>query len=165
LKAVPVAANAIRTTSYELQPQYSQETARSAPHISGYRAMNTVQVTLDVIDRVGPVIDASLAAGANRITDLSFGIKDAAGARAEALKLAVQRARAEAEAIASGLGERLGPALSVNADQYFPQPRPQAMYRMSAEMAAPPAPPTPVSTGTLQIGATINITFRLDGAQ
>jgi uncharacterized protein YggE len=158
LRAVPIPATSIRTVSYELQPQYSQAPNKEA-RISGYRAVNQVQVTLDAIDKVGPTIDAALGAGSNRVSDLSFGVKDAGAARLEALKKAVEKARTEAAAIAAAAGQALGVPLSINADQYMPPPPRPVMYRMSAEMA--PAAPTPVEGGTMQIGASVNIVFRL----
>lgn len=159
LKAVPIPATSIRTVSYELQPQYSQ-VPNKEPRISGYRAVNQVQVTLDAIDKVGPTIDAALGAGSNRVSDLSFGIKDAAGARMEALKKAVEKARAEADVIARAAGQALGVALMINADQYNPQPPRPVMYRMSADMAQAAAP-TPVEGGTMQVGASVSIVYRL----
>jgi uncharacterized protein YggE len=159
LRGAQIPAEKIRTISYELQPQYAQDRGQE-PRIASYRAMNQVQVTLDGIDKVGPTIDASLAGGANRVSQLTFGIRDAAGARLEALQAAVTKARAEAEVIARAAGQTLGVPLSINADSYNPPPRPMPMYRMSAEVAA--APPTPVEGGTLQIGATVNIVFKLN---
>jgi uncharacterized protein YggE len=76
------------------------------------------------------------------------------------LQAAVTKARAEAEVIARAAGQTLGVPLSINADSYNPPPRPMPIYRMSAEVAA--APPTPVEGGTLQIGATVNIVFKLN---
>ena len=160
LKATGIPATMIRTVSYELQPQYSQANNQQ-PRITGYRAVNQVQVVLDVIERVGPTIDTALDAGANRVSNLSFGLKDPASARLEALEKAVQKARREADVIARAAGQTLGVPLSINADSYNPPPpRPMAMYRVSAQdMAA--AAPTPVEGGTLEVSATVNIVYKL----
>ena len=159
LRQLNIPAAKIRTISYELQPQYAQDRGEQ-PHIASYRALNQVQVVLDAIDRVGPTIDAALTAGSNRVSSLSFGIKDAQGARLEALSNAVAKARAEAEVIARAAGQTLGEPLSISTDGYFPQPRPMMQYaRAEMDMAA--AAPTPVSGGTLEIGATVSIVYRL----
>jgi uncharacterized protein YggE len=157
LRGVQIPATSIRTISYELQPQYAQSPNKE-PRIASYRAMNQVQVTLDAIDRVGPAIDAALGGGANRVSQLSFGVKDAASARLEALQAAVAKAHAEADVIARAAGQSLGVPLSINTDSYNPPPRPMPMYRMSAEVAAAP---TPVEGGTMQVGATVNIVYKL----
>ena len=160
LRALNIPAAKIRTVSYELQPQYAQDRGEQ-PRIASYRALNQVQVVLDAVDRVGPTIDASLNAGANRIAGLSFGIKDAQGARLEALSKAVEKARAEAEVIARAAGQTLGEPLSISTDGYFPQPPRPMMQYARAEMDMAAAAPTPVNAGTLEIGATVSIVYRL----
>ncbi len=161
LRALNIPAAQIRTVSYELQPQYAQDRGEQ-PRITGYRALNQVQVVLDAIDRVGPTIDAALGAGSNRVSNLTFGIKNPSGARLEALAKAVEKARAEAEVIARAAGQTLGEPLSINTDSYYPPP-PRPMYaRAQMDMAmSVAAPPTPVEGGTLEIGATVNIVYRL----
>lgn len=159
LRQLNIPAAKIRTVSYQLQPQYAQDRGEQ-PRIASYRAMNQVQVVLDAVDRVGPTIDAALNAGANRIAGLSFGMKDPQSARLEALSKAVEKARAEAEVIARAAGQTLGEPLSISTDGYFPPPRPMMSYaRAEMDMAA--AVPTPVEGGTLEIGATVNIVFKL----
>jgi uncharacterized protein len=159
LKGMGIPAAMIHTISYELQPQYAQENNRQ-PRIAGYRAVNQVQVKLDSIARVGATIDAALEAGANRVSNLSFGLKDPASARLEALQKAVEKARREADVIARAAGQTLGLPLSINADSYSPPPpRPMPMYRMAAQDMA--SAPTPVEAGTLEVAATVNIVFKL----
>lgn len=162
LRAAQIPATSIRTISYELQPQYADQVRGQPMRIASYRAMNQVQVTLDAIDKVGPTIDAALGAGSNRVSQLTFGIKDAAGARLEALQAAVTKARAEADVIARAAGQTLGVPLNINADSYAPPPPRPMMYRMSADMAQAASAPTPVEGGTLQISASVNITFKLN---
>jgi uncharacterized protein YggE len=59
------------------------------------------------------VIDAAVQAGATNIQSLRFGLKDPEPARRQALRLATEQARADAAAIASGLGASLGDVISV----------------------------------------------------
>ena len=160
LRQLNIPAAKIRTVSYQLQPQYAQDRGEQ-PRIASYRAMNQVQVVLDAVDRVGPTIDAALNAGANRIAGLSFGIKDAQAARLEALSKAVEKARAEAEVIARAAGQTLGEPLSISTDGYFPPPPRPVMAYARAEMDMAAAAPTPVEGGTLEIGATVSIVYKL----
>ncbi|HEU0052878.1 MAG TPA: SIMPL domain-containing protein, partial [Longimicrobium sp.] len=80
---------------YELRPGEAGE-----PRITGYRVTNTVSIATNEVSRVGSVIDAALGAGANRGYGLRFGFRDPARVRAEALRDALTRARAEAAVIA-----------------------------------------------------------------
>jgi uncharacterized protein len=165
LRGLQIMPPKVQTISYELQPQYSQPTERTqgeyVPRIIGYVAMNMVRVELDSVPRVGNVIDAVIAAGANRIANLSFELRDPESVRLEALKIAVQKARAEAEIIAAAAGQRLGSPLSINSSSNW---GPQPMYRtrnVEMQMSAPAAAPTPVEAGNLSVMATVNINYEL----
>ena len=165
LRRVGILPPKVRTISYELHPEYAQPTRENpnpTPRVIGYRAINMVVVEVDTISRVGAVIDATVASGANRIHNLSFEIKDSESARLEALRIAVQRARAEAEVLATAAGQRLGVPVSISSSSHY-QP---VAYRMQAQMGdmamAPPPPPTPIEGGTLTIVANVNIVFRME---
>ena len=68
----------IRTVSYELRPEYERrERGQEPPRIVSYRAVNMVQITVDTVARLGSVIDAAIAAGANRVANIRFQLRDA----------------------------------------------------------------------------------------
>ena len=163
LRRVGIVPPRVQTMSYALQPEYREPDPRSAtpdrPRVVGYVAMNMLRVQVDSITRVGAVIDATVAAGANRIDNLSFELRDPQAARLEALRLAVERAKAEAEVVAAAAGQKLGPPQSMSVSSgWVPQP----MYRTAvAEMAAA-APPTAVEPGSLSVTATVNIAYLLE---
>lgn len=153
----------IRTVSYELRPEYTRPTERTdqPPRIAGYRAVNMVQVTVDTVARLGGVIDAAIANGANRVANISFRLRDPHAAHIEASAIAIRNARREAEALAEAAGERLGPAISITTGGYHAPP-PMPMYAGRAEMDVALAS-TPVETGTLTVAATVNIVYQLLG--
>src|SRR5215213_2470502 len=97
VKAVGIAAAQIRTSGYNVFPEYAQSDEKG-PRISGYRAHNTVQVEVRAMDLVGKVIDAALAAGATNIGGVSLFASNTDAPRKEALQQAVAKARTEAEA-------------------------------------------------------------------
>ncbi len=164
LRQLRISGPLIRTTAYELQPEYANERPQPAerpgpPRIVGYRAVNMVQVIIDSVPRVGAVIDAAIRAGANRVADLRFELKDPQAARTEALRLAVARARSEAEATALAAGQRLGAPVTITTHG-----QPQPMDRMAmARSFAGEAVPTPIEAGTLTVAASVTITYRLVG--
>ena len=164
LRRVGIVPPKVRTTAYELHPEYAQPTRDNpnpTPRVVGYRAINMVLVEVDTIAKVGTVIDATVSSGANRIHNLSFELRDSEAARLEALKLATAKARNEAEVLAAATGQRLGPPVSISSSSYF-EPR-QYRMDMRAEVAmAPPPAPTPIEAGTLTITATVNIVYRME---
>lgn len=155
----------VQTIAYALHPEYAHPDPRTGergpPRVAGYVASNNVRVQVDSITRVGAIIDVVITAGANRVENLSFELRDAESARLEALRMAVTKARAEAEVIASAAGQRLGAPLSISSSGgYNPPPRP--MYRMmETAMVDAAAPPTPVEPGNLAVTATVTITYEL----
>jgi uncharacterized protein YggE len=161
VKAVGIPSANIHTTSYQLEPDYSYpkpgETA--PPRITQYRAINTVQITVDTVARAGRVIDAAVASGANRLNGISFQIRNQEAVRVDALRDAVKKARTEAEAIAQALGQRLGAVLFVSTSyqSIMPPPRPYMAMAKMADQAQ-----TPVEPGQIEMQATINVTYKLE---
>ena len=158
----------IRTTSYALHPVYSQPNHREMgpepfePTIIGYRAMNMVRVEVDDIPATGGVIDAALNAGANRVDGVSFELRNGDTAYNEALGNAIRKARAQADAAAQAAGQTIGPPLNIAVGGgYMPPPAPM-MYR-EAVMAAGADMRTPVQPGTLEVHASVTITYELLG--
>ncbi|MBW3554691.1 MAG: SIMPL domain-containing protein [Gemmatimonadetes bacterium] len=163
----------IQTRRVELMPQYErmdrmppdrmppmERVEPREPRIVGYIAVNQVVVTVDDVGLVGRVVDAGVEAGANRVTGIHFQLREPESAYHEAVRMAVQKARREAEVIAAALGEPLGPALNVTTSSYYPIPQPTPMMRdMRMEQTA--AMPTPVEPGELDVQATVSITFRI----
>jgi uncharacterized protein len=154
----------VRTIGYDLNPIYGrQDDPRgiASPRITGYRAVNTVQVQIDTIARVGPTIDAALNAGANRVAGVHFELRDPDAARVEALGQAMAKARREAEALAAAAGVTLGPVHSVQTSGGGQYPPPMPMYRSVAMDGA--QAPTPIEPGTLTVSAHVVLVYRIVG--
>ncbi len=153
-KAGIPAAN-IRTTGYNVSPKQEYIPETRTWRVDGYRVSNIVVVIVDPVAKTGEVIDAALEAGANRVAGLNFEIKDATTAREQAMKDAVERARREAEIVATAAGGSIVGLLEISVNSYEAPPRP--MYEMAA-MRADAAVATPVSEGTQPV--IVNVTTR-----
>lgn len=158
VRPVVGSAGSVETSGYALNPIYSSPDRGSSARITGYRIQNHVLVTLTDVDRVGPVLDAAVRAGANRVSELSFYASDPRPARLQAIREATATAREEAEVLALALGGRLGEALDVNISGGMSYPE-VARFR-GAEMAMAD---TPIEAGTQAVTVTVNLTFRLEG--
>jgi uncharacterized protein YggE len=148
----------LESYGYALRPEY--EVARDGSGtrtISGYRAQNSLRVSIPDVDAAGRILDLAVNAGANRVANLEFEASDTKAARIEALRLAVLNAREQADAIASAMGVRLGIALEVQGGVSAPNPRLPVgiMMRASAEST------TPVEAGEQMVDASVTITFRI----
>jgi len=167
IRAAGIPAERIQTEGYNLNPDYTFVNGGpgrpNEQRLVGYVADNTVRVVVDTIGRAGAVVDAAIAAGANRANGISYQLRDPDGARRDALRLAVAAARKDAEALAEAAGQTLGPLLQLSTGYQEPQPRP--MFAVRAEMPAATAAPTPVEPGQLEITATVSAVYRLQSAQ
>lgn len=149
----------LETSGFDLQPQYERGPGE-VTRIRAYRAQNHVSVTLDDVEAVGRVIDAATEAGANRVASLRFEARETDQPRLEALRLATEDARQQAEILAATLGLPLGPPLEVHvSSQRTP---PVAFAGMEMAMRAGPA--TPVEAGDQTVSASVTIKYRLGGA-
>jgi len=130
--------------------------------LTGYRATNSIVVTVSDPKQVGKLLSAAIEAGANNVSGPVWQLSDNTKAVAEALKKAAQNARRKAEALADSLGVGLGDVImmSENSVQVPVYPVYSNSYSGKADAAGIVAE-TPVSAGTLDITATVTVTFAL----
>jgi uncharacterized protein YggE len=122
--------------------------------ITGYTADNAVSASVGVAG-AGALVDAAVAAGANTVAGPSLSISDQDARYRDALKKAVEDARAKAQALADAGGFGVGP-VSVVAEQ---SSAPQPVFERAAVAKAADA--TPVEPGTQDVTADVTVTFRI----
>ncbi|HTH13276.1 MAG TPA: SIMPL domain-containing protein [Spirochaetia bacterium] len=128
LLAVPgrfgVATSDVRTAAATIEPQYDTGDRGQVRAIAGYRLTKLVVVRLTDLNRVEGFVSEALAAGANRLDSVTFGLTDPAPLRTQARVLAVKDALAKAGALASETGQALGRPLSLAESTSTPYPQP-----------------------------------------
>jgi len=154
LKQALGAAGETRTVAYSITPNYKY-TQGQPPVLTGFTASNTVEATTSDLSSAGAIIDAASQAGANNISNLRFAIKNEEPVRAQALGEAARQARAHAEAIATGLGARLG---AVRSAQEGAVVAPLPLNRSTADAAASP---TPIESGLVEVRASVTVDIEL----
>ena len=159
LKSLNLAPDAIRTTAFELRPEFDYANGRQT--LRGYVARNAIEVRVDDVSRVGEVLTAAVGSGATSVGGLRFDIKDRQSAEQEALRQAVANARARAEAAAAGAGLRVDRVLRIEDQRAgVPEPRPVMAMRMSAAQAEGAAD-VPVTPGDITIHAVVTLTVAI----
>src|SRR5687768_12182026 len=97
LRALGLPAERLTTMGYSVHPEYSQRDRQGnpvqEPRVTGYVARNTIRADVHNMAQVGTVIDAALAAGANRLGGLDMYSSREDDVRREALANAVRAAR------------------------------------------------------------------------
>jgi len=156
LRAAGIPADAIRTIGYDLQQEWdyvnNQRTSR------GYVARNTVEVRVDSIERVGELLEMAVGSGATSVGGVRFDLKNRARLERDALRLAVEDARARADAAAAGAGRSIDRIVRIDASTGG-APVPLPRMAMLREQAASDAPP--IAAGQMEIRAQVTLTSAL----
>lgn len=148
----------VQTSGLSLNPVMDYGEGR-APTVTGYQASNMVTVRVSDVPRLGEVLDAIVAAGANEINGISFTRDDSTATEDEAHRAAVADARHKADVLADAAGLTLGPVLVLR-DAPAPEgPRPMMMEARAAADAAG----VPVVAGEVAMSATVEMQFALTG--
>lgn len=163
VRAVKAAAGAgaeVKTSGYNLQPQYVYKEG-SPPTITSYIARNAVNVTTGALDRVGAIIDAATRAGANNIDGLAFTLRRDESARAQALSAATREATAKARTVAEALGGRIVRVIEVQEGGAVVRPLTTndsiGFVRSPAAQVA-----TPVEPGSLDVRAQVTLVAEVE---
>jgi uncharacterized protein len=155
LKAAGVPERAIQTSNFSVSPQYTNNNNEDQ-RITGYQVSNQVDVTLDDTNKLGPAIDALVAAGANQINSVNFGLRDNSALMTKARETAMADARQRAETLARAGNVGVGAVITIS-EGATETPRP-VMYRVVAMKAAAP---TPTAAGEESVSVTVSVTYEL----
>jgi len=153
----------LTTTQYSVSHNYNYPRDGGTPTLVGYTVSNVVQVRLDDLRKIGPVIDAATQAGSNNVQDIRFALRDEQVPREEALRDAALNARQDADALAGALGLRIVRILALSEEG--PEARPLPMYEQSVSVTAARAVRTPVEAGTIDVNATVTLTVEVAPAK
>lgn len=154
LRTLGVPREQIATTQFNVSPEMRHIPQTGRNEITGYSVNNTVRVEIRQLDQVAAAIDASLAKGANQINSLDFTVSNADEPRRRALAQAIERARADAEAMARAAGGSLGSLLELSTG-YTPVPIARRDMMMTARAAQAAEVTTPIEAGEELIRAVV----------
>ena len=153
----------INTSQFIVYPIYNSDNDKSGkpPVIIGYRITNNITVTIDNVSLVGNVIDASLLAGANQITNVRFQKKSDVKLKQTLLIDAMQDALSKADAIATALGKHFKRVVSVNEESIgFQQPE-SPRYNMLLKADASNSNATSLSPGMIIANGSLSVVCEL----
>ncbi|MDC0749347.1 SIMPL domain-containing protein [Polyangium mundeleinium] len=103
----------LQTATLQIQPLHDEPKAGRAAQIVGYRAQNTLSITLrpaevtELGTQAAKLVDAGVGAGANVVQGISFFLARPEEAQAKALHLAAVDAERNAKILAATSGVRL----------------------------------------------------------
>jgi uncharacterized protein YggE len=170
--------DSISTSNFDVSPIYGEgPPEKMCPQIyppvpcepgqvvTGYRASNSITVTLPVQSKVGPgsLIDAAVNAGANNVNGVYFFISQERQQqiRDSLIKEAIANARDRADNAASAVNMTVSGVQSISLNEvYFPQ----FAQAYASAPTAEGAPATQILPGAQDVSTTVSIVFYLNAS-
>lgn len=155
LKAAGVEDKDIQTSSFSVQPRYTNPREGQTPSINGYQVMNQVEILARDLSRLGETLDTMVSLGANQMHGLSFEVSQAETLKDDARKDAMANALRRAQLLAVAGGAEVGQVMSISEEVSGGEPRP-VFYARAAQAEA-----VPVESGSQTLVARVTVTWRL----
>jgi uncharacterized protein YggE len=142
----------IKTIGYSVTPNYRSSSGQP-PVLTGYTATNTIEVTAGNTASIVKVIDSVGQVGATNIQALRFTIADSEPLRQQALAAATKQAMGHLQAIAGGLGLKVGNVIAAQEGV--------SITPVNNTVAPVAATPTPIEPGLVTITASVTLAAQL----
>ena len=113
-------------------------------------------------DDAARVLDIATKAGANKSGQIDWSLKDPNAASAEAAAKALQRARTQAQAMATGLNVHLGQLLYASNQVQAEPIRPMPMAGMVTQLQKAAPPPLAINARQIETSATVYAVFAIE---
>lgn len=160
----PSLGDSIRTSNFNIQPEYTYNKNTQQNVLTGYRVTNEVTVKTKQLDKIGTIIENSISSGANRVQNIDFSLENTKNACTSIIKTATDKARVQAQTLADSLGVKI---VGVRRATSFCEPNrlgPVPMY-MKGGVAAETQDAriaVPVEPGEVTVNGNVNIDFIID---
>ncbi len=161
LKAQGIKDAEIETANVAVYPNRQYDPQSGKESLVGYRAQNSVRVTLTDLTKVPAVFVAATEAGANNITGPVWQLSDNNQAVEEALTRATDNAQGKAQTLATASGVKVGSILVLNEGSVSTPP----IYFDGMGGAAegkPSVTAPPTSPQMIEVTADVTATYRLE---
>jgi len=159
LDKIGIAKSDIETQNYAINPEY--DWSSGTQKLIGYVASNNIKVSSSDFNNVGKIVDASVNAGA-LISYINFDLSVAKQNEYKKVVLAnaSNDAKAKAEAIAAGLGAKIGSLVSVSSSDYNYYPYPLYRSDMASGTSVKEAT-TSISPQKLDVTGTVTVSYSI----
>jgi len=162
IKKLGVEEKDIKTTSYNLYPQYDYQ--NSVSRITGYQVSTSYQITIRDFDKINDIIVASTAAGANMEGNISFDLNDDTKKEKlqEAREKAITEAKVKAEGLSKAAGITLGKIINISENQGSNEIRPLSAMGLGGGVTLDKTVTAPsVQAGQTEIDVTVSLSYEV----
>ena len=164
LKAAGVPADAIESQNQSVAPVEAFQLTNLTDAEKAQRKFVATQgwtVRTNAAD-AARTLDIAVKAGANQSGQIDWRLKDENTPQTQAAGKALQRARSVAEAMASGLGVKLGVLIFASNETQATPVRPLMGAMAMAAAPAPPPPPLAINPQQIEKSATVYAVFAIE---
>jgi uncharacterized protein YggE len=160
LKAQKIAEKDIKTTNYNIYPQYTYP-RNGSPTINGYQVNETIEVKIRNLDQTSTIVDGAVTAGANQVSGPNFQIENPEKLKDQARASAIADAKAKASALQGQLDIHLGKIVNFyeNAGGYPIMYEKAAPLGLGGGMGGAPTPSLP--SGENEITVDVTLTYQI----
>lgn len=157
-KSLGIPESKVQSSGVTMRPEYRWLPEQREQQLLGYYVQRQLVVELDDLELIGKVIEAAVDAGVNQVSPPALDSSRREALHREALAAAANDARANATALATTLGVRLGTVRRIDAGDAGrpPQPMMARAMAMEADSAA-----DSYQTGDIRVDARVNAEFEL----
>jgi uncharacterized protein YggE len=148
----------VQTTGIQIQPEFDWQTGKRVA--LGYLVQRTTTIELEDLTKLGALMEKTLATGVNEVSPPVLSSSKRKELARQALALAAEDAKRNAEAIADPLDAEVGRLYGASGQGSGEPPRPMmAMRAMSAEKMDVAET---YSAGEIRVTATVNAQFEIE---
>lgn len=155
----------IKTTQYNLQPEYDYSWCRTTeypvycpPKLVDYMLTQSLQVKIRDLSRVGKIIGNLSEIGVNQISDISFVIDNDAEIKSAARQKAIAEAKQKAQEMANAANIELGKIIDISESVSGLTPQRMVYAKTTDELAETAAP---IEIGTNEIIASVSLIYEV----
>ena len=150
----------VDSTQLQVQPEYRWNDKDSQRVLLGYFVSRQIEVELRDLERLGPLLERAVSAGANQVGGARLDSSKRKDLEREALTRAVEDARLDADTLARAAGVKLGPVQSLSASMSMPF-QPKYMERAVAAAPMADAAEQTYAAGEMKFLATVSAQYEL----
>ncbi|MDP3764070.1 MAG: SIMPL domain-containing protein [bacterium] len=158
VKGLGVEAKDIKTTYYNLYPRYDYVNGRQVP--AGFSASQSAEIKVRDLKKVGEIVTGTVARGANQVQGIDFFVDEPEKFKAEARKMAFDKAKIKAKEMAKLAGVRLG-RVATFSESYNGQPPIfyEKAYGIGAGIGGGGVPD--IQSGSQEVAVNVSVVFEI----
>jgi uncharacterized protein len=153
-KNLGIGEDGLRTAAVNIEPRYDEN---HRARLRGYEVTQSVTATIRDLLKLDAFLDGAVQAGANRNFNVTLSSSREAALKQQALRLAIDAAKEQADSAARQLNVRLGAVRSINLNPSSVYPAVMSARSVSVDSAR-------FLPGTIEIDANVSVAFIIEDA-